>query len=478
VRRSLAAAAALACCLGVLAPAASAERARFSTVLLAKIQTPGYPALAYVHPNRRIYVGTYVNPQGDSQRSRVFEFEGGALVRSWTVPGQDLSKEHGTQVATSDSRGRLVLLDRSPARALVLDRRTGTFTRYATFADLPNCPPLGGQNCSPSTTDGPAVPNYAAWGPDGSLYVTDFEQAVIWRVPRGGGAAQIWLADARLDGGQFGTTGIALAADRKTLLVAQGSSGGLNPGGLLPGGSLNPTTGKIYKVAIGSNGGPGQLQQLYESGPAELPDGFAIARSGNLYVPLASANQIAVVGPDGKEKERFPATPDGGNGSPVPFDTPSSVRFLGTRMIVANQSFGGTRENQATLDVESREPGLQEFIYGLDRTNPKLTRLSVSPARFRKGRGRHRGTHFRFRLSERSKVTFRVEHRTRKGWSHVGSFTRTRKAGRNSLAFNGRFKYRGHVRSLKAGRYRLKARARDGARNRSKLAARRFRVIH
>jgi sugar lactone lactonase YvrE len=470
-------AAALACCLGALAPAASA-RARFDTRLLAKIQPPGYPGLAYVHPNRRIYVGTYVNTQGDKQRSRIFEFEGGALVRSWVVPGQDLSKEHGVQVATSDSHGRLVVLDRSPARALVLDRGTGRFTQYATFADLPPCPPVGAQgNCSPNTQDLPAVPNYAAWGPDGSLYVTDFEQAVIWRVPRGGGAAQIWLADARLDGGQFGTTGIALAADHKTLLVAQGSSGGLNPLGLLPGGSLNPTTGKIYKLGIEANGGPGALQQLYESRPADLPDGFAIAHSGNLYVPMAGSNQLAVVGPDGHERERFPAGPDGGNGSSVPFDTPSSARFLSGRLIVANQSFGGTRENQATLDVEALEPGLQEFVYGLDRTSPKLTRLSVSPGRFRKGRGRHRGTHFRFRLSERSKVTFTIEHRTRKGWSYVVSFTRTRKPGRNSLAFSGRFRSGGRARSLARGHYRVTARAIDAAHNRSKLAARRFRVV-
>jgi len=478
VRRALAIAAALACCLGALAPSAGAQsRPRFNTRLLARIPTPGYPAMAYVHPNRRIYVGTYVNPQGDRQRSRVFEYEGGALLRSWTVPGQDLAKEHGVQVATSDSRGRLLLLDRSPARALVLNRGTGRFRRYATFADLPVCPPVGPQqNCSPSTQDLPPVPNYAAWGTDGSLYVTDFEQAVIWRVPGGGGAAQIWLADPRLDGGPFGTTGIALAADRRTLVVAQGSSGGLNPGALIPDG-LNPTTGKLYRVAIQSSGGPGQLERFYESGPAELPDGFAIARSGNLYVPLAGANQIAVVGPDGRERERFPAAPGGDNGSGVPFDTPSSVRFQGTRLIVANQSFGGTRENQTTMDVETREAGLQEFVYGLDRTRPRLTRLSVVPSRFRKGRGKRRGTRFRFRLSERAKVVFRIERRTRAGWSHVGSFTRTRKKGRNSLAFSGHFRFRGRVRTLKAGRHRLKARARDAAGNRSRRATRRFGVV-
>jgi sugar lactone lactonase YvrE len=476
VRRALLLAGVVLCGLAVLAPSAGA-RARFNTILLARIPTPGYPALAYVHPNHRIYVGTYVNTTGDHQRSRVLEYEGGTPVRSWTVPGQDLSKEHGVQVATSDAKGRLLLLDRNPARALVLDRGTGQFTRYATFADLPDCPPLGGTNCSPSTTNGPAVPNYAAWGPDGSLYVTDFEQAVIWRVPKGGGTARIWLADARLDGGQFGTTGIVLGPDHKSLYVAQGSSGGLNPGGLLPGVSLNPSTGKIYRIPIQSNGRPGALQKTYESQPADLPDGFAIARSGNLYVPMAGSNQLVEVSPTGHELARFPGDPSGGNGSPVPFDTPSSVRFQANRLIVANQSFTGTRDNQAILDVFAGESGLPEFVYGLDNTPPRITKLSLKPNRFRRGRGRHHGTHIRFRLSERSRVLFRIERRTRKGWSHVGDFTKTRRAGRSSIAFSGRFKYRGRTRVLKAGHYRLKVRARDAAGNRSRLAQRRFRVV-
>ena len=48
------------------------------------------------------------------------------------------------------------------------------------------------------------MPDYAAWGPDGSLYVTDYQQAVIWRIPPGGGRPVIWLADRRLDGGRSG----------------------------------------------------------------------------------------------------------------------------------------------------------------------------------------------------------------------------------------------------------------------------------
>ena len=443
------------------APAANAQRARFDTQVVARVPPPGFPAMAYVHPNQRVYVGTFVNPGGDSQRSRVLEYEAsGTLLRSWTVPGQDLSKDHGVQVATSDSQGRLLLLDRTPARALVLNRSTGEFSQYATFANLAPCPPLQTRtDCSPTLEDRDPMANYAVWGPDGSLYVTDYLQAVVWRVSPGGGAAQGWLSDRRLDGGEFGTTGIALAADRRTLLIAQGSSAGL-------GGPLNPTTGKIYAAEIRPDGSPGELRELWESGPADLPDGFAIARSGNFYVPLAGgANQIAVVAPDGRELERFPSSAgDGGNGSPVPFDTPSSARFLGTRLIVANQSFTGSRDHQALLDVEVREAGLREFVPGLDRTAPKLTRVSLSRKRVRRGHG----TRARFRLNERATVTLRLERRTGKAWRPARTLVRHFSKGKRSLL----------VRKLRrAGRYRVRLRARDAARNSSVQVARRFKVV-
>jgi sugar lactone lactonase YvrE len=319
--------------------AAAAARPRWDTRVFALIPRPGFPAHAYVHPNGRVYEGTYDNPAGDTVPSRVFEYEGdGTLLRSWTVEGQDLSGAHGVQVATSDARGRLVLLDKSPARVLLLDRSTGHQTTYATF-------PAGA-----------AVPNYAAWGRDGSLYVTDYEHATLWRVPPGGGTPQPWLRDSRLDGGPFGTTGIALAADRSSLVVGMQSEAGGSAG--------NPATGRLWTVPIGADGKPGPLRLLWESGPADGPDGFAIARSGAIYVALLVTNQLAVVGPDGTERERFPALPGtGANGSAVPFDNPSSVRFLGTRLVVANQAYvTGDATHQAILDVESGEEGLPEMI--------------------------------------------------------------------------------------------------------------------
>jgi sugar lactone lactonase YvrE len=328
----------------LLSAASGSERQRWDTEVFARVPSPGFPASAYVHPSRRVYAGTYTDPAGDSRRSRVFEWTAsGTLLRSWTVPGQNLSEEHGVQVATSDAQGRLVLLDRSPARVLLLDTRTGGFTTYARFPDG-------------------SVPNFAAWGPGGALYVSDYAQPTLWRVPAGGGKPRAWLTDQRLDGGPFGTTGLRLAADRHTLLVAQQSSAGSGSSG----GEPNPATGKLYAVPIRAGARPGEMSMLWESRPADSPDGFAIARSGRIYIANVSptSNQVVVLAMDGREIERFPETPvTGDNGSAVPFDSPSSAAFLGTRIIVANQAYvTGDRDHHALLDVESGERGLPILI--------------------------------------------------------------------------------------------------------------------
>jgi large exoprotein involved in heme utilization and adhesion len=336
-RRALIALLAVVCAGAVAAPGASA-RARWDTRVFGLVPNPGFPAHTYVHPDGRVYEGTYDNPAGDSVPSRVLEYTGdGTLVRSWTVQGQDLGAAHGVQVATSDRYGRLILLDKSPPRIIALDRNTGEQTTLARL-------PAG------------AVPNYAAWDTDRNLYVTDYEGATVWRLREGSNRATAWLQDPALDGMMFGTTGIVLAADHRSFVIGQQSEAGFGAG--------NPTTGRLLRVPLTADGSAGPVSQIWESQPFDGPDGFAISASGNFYVALLVTNQIAVVGPDGTEKERFP--PDilsGANGSAVPFDNPSSVRFAGTRLMVANQSYIlGDTTHMAILDVEAGEAGLPEYV--------------------------------------------------------------------------------------------------------------------
>jgi sugar lactone lactonase YvrE len=357
-------------------------RDRFDIRVLARVPSPGYPALSLVAPDRTIYVGTFTNAMGDDTGpSKVFAFApDGQLLREYTVTGQTPGEVHGVQVAAIDAKGRLYLLDQHPARIVRLDPAGGKQTTYATFKDVPPCLPGAGGNCSATTSDNEPEPDYAAWGTDGSLYVTDYTQGLIWRVPPGGGAATIWLTDPQLDGAQFGPAGIVLMPDRKTLMISTSAGGVITPG--------DPTTGKLYTVPIGAGGKPGALEKLWESGPREGPDGFALAASGNVYLSLVGpgANQIVEIAPDGKEIARapYPAT---NAQMEVPFDSPSSVQFDGTRMIVTNDAFfSGDQSHMVLFDVFAGEPGAPVYVPGVTRPAPaKRYTLSVRPRSIRAG---------------------------------------------------------------------------------------------
>lgn len=315
-----------------LVPAHAAERAPGTARVFAKVQSPGFPAYVHVHPNGRVYAGTYTNPAGDTMRSRVFEYtSGGTLLRSWTVPGQDLTKPRGVQVAATDARGRLVLLEKSRARVLTLDVRTGRFVAQATIPDLP-----GG---------GHPIPNYATWGPGGALFVSDYGQAVVWRIPAAGGTPRAWFRSPKLEGvAGFGTTGIVFEPATRSFLISQQTSG--DP--------LDLFRGHLYRLKVRADGTPGALSTVWTAGgPLDLPDGFGIARSGNIYLALLGANKLVKLSPGGKVLARWSAT-----GSAVPFDSPSNATFLGTRVLVANQSaILGDASHHVILDVEVGERG-------------------------------------------------------------------------------------------------------------------------
>ncbi|MDX6659508.1 MAG: hypothetical protein QOJ55_330, partial [Solirubrobacteraceae bacterium] len=378
-----------------LAPAAQA-RDKFDIRVLAHVPPPGYPALSLVAPDRTIYVGSFTNAQGtDTGPSKVFAFApDGRLAREYTIAGQTAGASHGVQVAAIDAKGLLYLLDQNPPRVLTLDPKTGAQATYGSFHDVAPClPGASGPDCSATTMDNAPEPDYAAWGTDGSLYVTDYTQGLVWRVPPGGGNASVWLTDPQLDGSQFGPAGIVLMPDHHTLMLST-SAGGVATG-------QDPTTGKLYTVPIKADGKPGALKQLWESGPREAPDGFALAASGNIYLALVGpqANQIVEISPDGKELGRAPADAMTNSQMEVPFDEPSSVQFDGERMIVTNDAFfSGDQTHMVLFDVFAGEPGEPVYVPGLTQGSSqagtkKRYSMSVRPRTVRSGQMRS----FRFR---------------------------------------------------------------------------------
>jgi hypothetical protein len=325
--------------------------------VFAQVGSPGFPALPHVIGGD-VFEGTYDDPTGDSDRSKVFEYgPTGTLLKTWVVQGQDTSKPHGVQVATNDSRGRLVLLDKTSGRILLLDPPTGSQTLYSTIPDLPTCNSThAAQPCSQAVLDLAPMPDYAAWGPDGSLYLTDYQQAVIWKIPPGGGKPTIWISDRRLDGGPFGTACVVLMPDHHTLLFDQASNGGL--------GGPSPTDGKLYSVPIEPDGAAGPMKQLWESGPADAPDGCALASNGDVFVAeVGFSNQIVELDGSGKQLALFGQAYTGTNSSAVPFDSPSGLAFFGTDLLIANQSyFANDAANQAILAMQTGVTGAPVYV--------------------------------------------------------------------------------------------------------------------
>ncbi len=335
MKRYIVALAGLILALTLLSPVQAAAPEKWTTEVFARVPAPGYPAYVFKHRNGRVYAGTYINA-GSGQRSKVFEWTGdGTLTRSWTVPGQVLG-QHGVQVANQTRDGKLVLLETSTSSVLVLDIRTGRFTRVARL-------PAG------------AVPNYATWIPGGSLLVTDYADGVIWKVRRDGSVSK-WFTSEALTGFEFGTTGIVYRRGQHDLLITQQTT---------LGGDTLPTNGALFRLPVTEQGGPGRLSTLWTSRPAELPDGFGIGRSGHIYIALAGLSaQLVELSASGVEIDRFPDAPlSGNNGTPIPFDTPCSATFHGTKVLVANQSaILGDAANQAILAVEVGERGRAPYL--------------------------------------------------------------------------------------------------------------------
>jgi sugar lactone lactonase YvrE len=332
-------------------------RDRFDLRVFTRIGDPGQPEPIAIGADRRVYVGTNQLGKGDAEApSRIFAYSrSGKLLRQYVVKGQDLADDHGIQGLAFDAAGRLFALDRSAdPRVIVIDPRTGAQRTYARFHDVPPCSQAGrATDCSATVGDASAEPDYAAFGPGGALYVTDIEQALIWRVPRGGGRASVWLTDPRLES-IFGPNGVQFVDGGRALLLAVTAT--------FPSPSDPPASGALFKIPLeGAKRHPGDLELFWRSRPVDGPDGFAVGRSGTVYLALAGANQIVVISADGEELARVPSSPGENASMEVPVDGPASAAFLGRRVLITNQSTAGNSSSWAVFDIYAGERGLPLF---------------------------------------------------------------------------------------------------------------------
>jgi len=170
----------------------------------------------------------------------------------------------------------------------------------------------------------------------GRLLVTDLAQGTVFRVPNGGGVAQVWLQAPELRS-TFGANQLALTPDGDLLLSVTTSTVPAISG-----------RGALYRVDVSPSGDAGPLSLVYATRPGEGPDGFALGRSGKTYLVTLVTNRLIVIGPDGAEQASF-QRPTGATA----FDSPSSATLVGDgKLLVTNLTyFTGSAANATVLSV-------------------------------------------------------------------------------------------------------------------------------
>ena len=318
-----------------------------TTTLFAKVPAPGHADSSLVLPDGSVLVSTNRGATGSTGPSKLFRYAAsGALLRTYEVTGQDLAGDHGVMSMALDKQGRVYVADYSPPRVLRLDLKTGAQSTYATIPDLPACSgaavvaPVGCDNGVPGgpRPDAKPWPDGLAFLADGRLLVTDLGQGTVFVVANGGGAGTVWLQGPELRS-TFGPNQPVVTPAGDLLLDVTASTVPATAG-----------RGVLYRVAVDAKGAAGSVTQVYATLPGEGPDGFALGRSGKVYLPTLVTDRVAVVGPDGVEVASIEA-PE--------FDAPSSVTFVGTDVLVTNLTyFSNDKANDEVLRVAVGDTGV------------------------------------------------------------------------------------------------------------------------
>jgi DNA-binding beta-propeller fold protein YncE len=340
VRKVVTKAAALAVVAGLSlsATAIKAESAQRSIGDIQVFATLGYPGHAggLAVNGRTLYVSTsnagFDRLFDTSDEIWAFRLDSGDPVQTETnpilVPRQAPAQAMGLLGMALDTQGRLYVADMN-GRVLRVDPATGLQEVYGTIPT----------NTDTSFTD---MPGFVVFDAAGNLYVSDWSAPIIWRVPPGGGQAQLWFTDPRL-AGTYGANvaGIALDPSGQNLYIAAGTQEGQIAIYRLP--LAHPDALHLQEfhrytdfVMMPCDPDPNVQTIACALMPAFGGGGIAFGASGRLYVALFAKQQLSILNSDGSEALRFPSSEENMM-LDVPIDGPFAVAFDGRgSLLVAN----------------------------------------------------------------------------------------------------------------------------------------------
>jgi sugar lactone lactonase YvrE len=286
---------------------------------------------------------------GAKTPSVIFAFDraSGQMRYRLPVEGEQLDPDaplNGISGLAFDGAGRLYAADiQGRILRFALGGRERRQEVYATIPHLPCCEPeTAGPGCSPTLDDRTPLPNGIVFDASGNLYVTDSWQATIFRVPAGGGPAQVWFQSERIDG-FFGANGIRVSPDGEAMYFAVTGD--------------RTETSWIFRLPLVAAPRPRDLVAVATWPPRDRPlapagaDGIAFGTSGLLYVVLGGDEEVAVVDVTTGVRQRF-ASPLLHNPASLAFDNANG------RLLVTNHTFFEADPAQWTivdLPIDDRE---------------------------------------------------------------------------------------------------------------------------
>jgi sugar lactone lactonase YvrE len=131
-----------------------------------------------------------------------------------------------------------------------------------------------------------AFPNGVTLDKRGNIYATDTILGAVWRIPKGGGPAELWFQSPLLLGDGSAGIGVPIGANgiayRQNEVVVGNSEGA-----------------RVLRIPIEADGSAGTASVLAESPALYLADGMAFDVHGDLWVAVIGQSTIVRVTPSG-----------------------------------------------------------------------------------------------------------------------------------------------------------------------------------
>lgn len=266
-------------------PSITPGPAPLGTQVLARVPAPGTPGAVAIAADGTVFVVTDDGVLGGGRGpSALFAFApDGAERDRWDVEGQPETRSRGLSGVAVAADGTVWVADGAIPRLLRLDPGARRLAEVAVVPDLRSCigvlvPPP----CEPGLVSRPPALGGLAVGEDGTVYVADRGQGVLWSGSPDGELSVLHAFDDRLPG--EGPVDVTVRHDGSLGVALSARATSVPPG--------SPSVVVLPR----SDDGTGEPVVVADLSVGEVPGAIAAGDSGRLYLTIPSAGVVIDLG--------------------------------------------------------------------------------------------------------------------------------------------------------------------------------------